>query len=429
MVDARSLDAPPDPALVLARERDRLRQLVDGLAELAALALPGDLLMERVVARVREMTGAGGAVVELVDGDELEYVAATGSIAASRGLRLPRGASLSGLCVAFRALQACEDTEVDRRVDREACRRIGARSMLVAPLMHRDEAIGVVKIVWPMPRGFDTLDEYALRLCAGLLAGIVARHLLAEGQRRLLVERSFALQRATAILDASPVATLVHDADGRVEAWNPAAERLLGWSAAEAVGAPLPFLPPERLPLARVDPGAPATVELTAQARDGRPLRLRMTAAPLHDDRGRPTAFVRTLEPLPEARVRPAPSPAELRLRHLTHHGADAFVSLDADGRVLEWNEAATGLFGWTASEAQGRGFTGLVIAPPLRDACQERLMQAIAQRRSGVLGQRMRLAAVDRDGRPLRLEMSVCATWIDGAPVFDAFVREAAGG
>lgn len=431
--DARSLDAPPaDSALDQALHRDRLRQIVDGLAELAALSLPGDLLMDRVVARVREMTGAVGAVVELVDGDELEYVAATGSIAASLGLRLPRGASLSGLCVAFRALQYSEDTETDRRVDRDACRRVGARSMLVAPLMHRDEAVGVVKVVSGRTGAFDELDEYAVRLCAGLLAGIVARHLQAEGNRRLLVARSFALQRATAILDASPVAMVVHDGAGQVELWNAAAERLLGWTAAEAIGRPLPFVPADRLAAVRLAPAAldPAhplpPLELAGQRRDGSLVRLRVSAAPLEDENGRPGSVVRTLEELSDPRLRaPAATPGEQRLRHITQHSPDAFVSIDGDGRVVEWNEMATGLFGWTAGEARGRSIAELIIPPAMRDAHHDGLMRAIARRRTGVVGRRLRLPAVDRDGRALRVEMSVSATWLADGPVFDAFLRE----
>lgn len=428
--DPRPSDAPAEGALELALHRDRLRQIVDGLSELASLALPGDLLMERVVARVREMTGADGAVVELVDGDELEYVAATGSVEGSRGLRLPRGASLSGLCVAFRTVQSCVDTEADRRVDLDACRRIGARSMLVAPLVHREEAVGVVKIVSRRPSAFDEVDEYAVRLCAGLLAGVVARHLQSEGQRRLLVARSHALQRANAILDASPVPMIVHDAHGRVELWNAAAERLLGWRAEEAIGRPLPFLPESRLAAAcplpiDVAAGPSVALELSAQRRDGTPVRLRMTAVALEDDQGRPSALVRTLEERREPALRrPPATPAEQRLRHITQQSPDAFVSIDADGRITEWNEAAAGLFGWAASEVHGRLLADVLIPPRMRAAHHQGLVRAVATRRSGIVGRRLRMPALDRDGRTLHVEMSMCVTWLEGVPVFDAFLR-----
>ena len=56
------------------------------------------------------------------------------------------GSSLSGLCIAQNTTLYCKDSETDERVDREACRRVGLRSMAVVPLIHCDEPIGVLKI-------------------------------------------------------------------------------------------------------------------------------------------------------------------------------------------------------------------------------------------------------------------------------------------
>src|ERR1051326_1435915 len=44
----------------------------------------------------------------------------------------------------------------------------------------------------------------------------------------------------------SPAPTIILSADGRVRFWNPAAEHTFGWSADEAIGSPLPFIPPEK---------------------------------------------------------------------------------------------------------------------------------------------------------------------------------------
>lgn len=424
-------DVAPD-RLALARDRDRLRQLVDGLAELATLALPGDLLMDRIVARIREMTGASGAVIELVDGDELEYVAATGSIESSRGLRLGRAASLSGLCVAFGVLQHCDDSELDRRVDREACRRIGARSLLVAPLMHRDEAVGVIKIVSPQVAAFGELDEYALRLCAGLVSGVIARHLQTEQSKRLLVERSFALQQAMAIMQASPTPTFVHDLTGRVELWNAACEALFGWPASEVVGARPPFLSPDQLEVFHADvdlaQGAPAASDLKLRGRDpGRLLDVRMRTVPLPDDSGQITRVARFVEDLGGERLRAASAAAEAhRVRDLAQHLPCAFVSIDAGGRVLQWNAAAQDLFGYTHAQASGALLADLIIPEPLRDAHAHGLARAVALRQNGMLGRPLRLPGLHRDGSHVPIELTLGAVWIDGQPVFDALIQRA---
>lgn len=52
---------------------------------------------------------------------------------------------------------------------------------------------------------------------------------------------------AAAMLEAIGDALIVSDAEGKVIVWNPAAERLFGWSAAEAIGQRMDMIIPERL--------------------------------------------------------------------------------------------------------------------------------------------------------------------------------------
>src|SRR5262245_6093788 len=99
--------------------------------------------MNVVVQRAQRLSGASAAAIELREGDEMVYRAASGSAASALGLRLKIQTSLSGLCVRERVTLMCNDTESDPRVDREACRRIGVRSMLVVPLCTRGEVVGV----------------------------------------------------------------------------------------------------------------------------------------------------------------------------------------------------------------------------------------------------------------------------------------------
>lgn len=92
-----------------------------------------------------------------------------------------------------------------------------------------------------------------------------------------------------AIVAASPLAVISVDLAGAIQYFNPAAERLLGWSAEEAVGRPvdevsdIPADQYEAL-LARTLAGeALPGVPMQRHARDGRPLDLRLFAAPLRD--------------------------------------------------------------------------------------------------------------------------------------------------
>ena len=77
-----------------------------------------------------------GVVVELRDGDQLYYAAAGGTSADLTGLRLPLNASLSGMSILTGQPLQCDDSEVDSRVNRPACRRVNLRSMIVVPIPH-----------------------------------------------------------------------------------------------------------------------------------------------------------------------------------------------------------------------------------------------------------------------------------------------------
>lgn len=135
-----------------------------------------------------------------------------------------------------------------------------------------------------------------------------AREHLAKGQAgaqtiaraiRYALERSHADEtlRATAeqhraILRASPAGIIALDDAGRVTLWSAAAERLLGWSAQEASGRPLPIFDgmdneglDERL-LSVQEGRSMTNAEVRARRKNGSLVDLSLSAAPLHDARG-----------------------------------------------------------------------------------------------------------------------------------------------
>lgn len=106
-------------------------------------------VMDYAADQILRLTHAAGAIIELAEGEDMVYRAASGIAGAQLGLRLKRASSLSGLCVEQMRTLHCEDSETDRRVDREACRKVGLRSMVVAPLSHLGKVVGAMKIVSP----------------------------------------------------------------------------------------------------------------------------------------------------------------------------------------------------------------------------------------------------------------------------------------
>lgn len=149
---------------------DTLLRIIAAQTEIAKLGLDLGSVMAYVAEQVPQLTGASAAAVEFAEGDDMVYRAASGTAAGMLGLRLRRSGSLSGLCVQQGALLHCIDSEIDPRVDRDACRRVGLRSMLVMPLTHADTTVGVLKVMSPEVDGFSQADAGTLRLMADLVA-------------------------------------------------------------------------------------------------------------------------------------------------------------------------------------------------------------------------------------------------------------------
>jgi putative methionine-R-sulfoxide reductase with GAF domain len=117
-------------------------------------------------------TGATGAAIALARGEEMVCRATTGADAPDLGVCLDPHSGLSGACIQTRQLQQCSDTETDPRVDSEACRQLGVRSILVLPLMNGDQLRGVFEILSSRPNAFCQLDLDSLKaLSTGVLQG------------------------------------------------------------------------------------------------------------------------------------------------------------------------------------------------------------------------------------------------------------------
>lgn len=214
------------------RNEPTLAQLFAVIATQAEVAKSGlDLsnVMTLVAERVLDLTPACGAVVELVEGDDMVYHAVAGTASETLGLRLKKQTSLSGLCVTTGQTQICQDSEADPRVDREACRRVGLRSMVVVPLIHQSNTVGALKVYSEQVDAFTEADIQVLSLMSEVIAAAMynatkygAEELFRQATRDSLTglaNRTLYLDRLRHTMDKSkrngkPFAILVIDMDG-----------------------------------------------------------------------------------------------------------------------------------------------------------------------------------------------------------------------
>jgi diguanylate cyclase (GGDEF)-like protein len=161
-----------------ARELDRV---VAVQTAIATSKFDLDSVMNTVVEEAQQLTGADAAVVEIPDGDELVYRAVAGAAAEHLGLRLARRTALSGAALRSRRVLVCADSDTDSRADREASRRVGARSIVVVPLLRDRAAAGVLEVYSAAPDAFGPDHVRTLAVLADVLGSALARaELLAQ---------------------------------------------------------------------------------------------------------------------------------------------------------------------------------------------------------------------------------------------------------
>jgi two-component system, cell cycle sensor histidine kinase and response regulator CckA len=138
----------------------------------------------------------------------------------------------------------------------------------------------------PVEIGLSSFLSHGERYVVALVADITAR----KAAETALRSTSANLE---ALIAASPLATMTLDMDGRVLLWNPAAERMFGWTAREVVDHILPHVPAAELSetreiIRRVAEGEViAGMELSRRRKDGHAIAVELYAAPQRDGDGR----------------------------------------------------------------------------------------------------------------------------------------------
>src|ERR1700727_984327 len=132
-----------------------------------------DEVLQLVAERAIVITGADGLGIALAEHNEIVLRASAGAIKPDVGARIQRDSAFSGACFRTAKIIRCDDPEMDERVNLDACRKLGARSMVAVPLCGRRRVIGVLEAFSAEPFGFNDSDVNSLELLAELILGAV----------------------------------------------------------------------------------------------------------------------------------------------------------------------------------------------------------------------------------------------------------------
>ena len=122
-----------------------------------------------------------------------------------------------------------------------------------------------------------------------------------------------------------------------------------------------------------------------------------------------------------EAEVRAS----ESRLRATLEAALDAVVTMDARGRVLDWNRAAEATFGYRAHEAVGRDMADLIVPPALRPVHRKGLARFLETEHAVILDRRVELTAMHKNGTEFPVELTITRIGLPGPPTFTGYLRD----
>jgi PAS domain S-box-containing protein len=228
------------------------------------------------------------------------------------------------------------------------------------------------------------------------------------------------LRHLARVVESSDDAIVSKDLNGVITSWNRAAERMFGYTAAEAIGRSIRIIIPsdrqgeEDTVISRIRAGQAIThFETIRQRKDGSLIPISLTVSPIHDEAGKvigASKIARDLTDRVEAAI------TSRRLVALVESSDDAIVTKDLNGIITSWNAAAERMFGYTAEEAVGRSIR-MVIPKELQ---QEEDM-VLSKIRAGEKIDHFETERQHKDGSRLSISLTVSPIKDDNGKVIGA--------
>lgn len=228
------------------------------------------------------------------------------------------------------------------------------------------------------------------------------------------------------------------DASGLVTGMNPIAEDLTGWSLEDAKGMHL------RDVFRIVHEGTRATVESPVDrvlregaivglanhtvlvARDGTERAIADSGAPIRDQAGALRGVVLVFrDQTEERRAEQELRESEARKTAVMEAALDAIVLMNHEGIITDFNPAAERTFGYSRDEVVGKELADVIIPHALRDKHRGGLTKYLATGNETLLGKRIEVPAIRKNGGVFPAEVAVVRIRSQGAPYFTGYIRD----
>ncbi|MFH0822584.1 MAG: PAS domain S-box protein, partial [Pseudomonadota bacterium] len=299
--------------------------------------------------------------------------------------RLDPDSGLTRLIMNGRPVYSADSaTPVGPGIPADATGTAGVIALL--PVLHQGEAIACFRLSSRVAKDISVRSRQALETIAAQVGSAITR---IKAQERLNAgrERFRALYKAAgqreelyrSLLNSSPDAIALYDIKGNVKYLNPSYNRIFGWRPDEIEARTVSDIPDSEKDSFQAlmnginSDGTPVsghdTIRLT---KDGRLVHVSLSASRYNDHEGKPAGIMVILRDITDGKL------AEAALRQMSKvfmESIDPIFIRDLDGTIVDLNEAAERIFGWTRDELIGKSIK--TIVPPERhdrvDELQER--------------------------------------------------------
>ncbi|MBN1661395.1 MAG: response regulator [Anaerolineae bacterium] len=229
-------------------------------------------------------------------------------------------------------------------------------SWMAVPLKTKERIIGVLHVQSDRLNAFDDSDLAVLQSLAHQAA-------IALENARLFAEVQRQQQFSESLVEYVPVAIVTVGADDKVRSWNPAAERLFGYSRAEAMGRVLVDLITSAETRGQAIQFLDHTLNegyvhaVTQRCRqDGSPVDVELLAVPVSTSDGKP-GLVAIYHDITELKAATRSiEESQRRLADTIDFLPDATLVIDREGKVIAWNRAMEEMTGVRAQDMLHKG-------------------------------------------------------------------------
>ncbi len=242
------------------------------------------------------------------------------------------------------------------------------------------------------------------------------------------------LKKASLIAEKTDNAVVITDEKGITEWVNDGFTKMSGYSREEIIG----FQPGEILQGPDTDLSTVKQIEKALEkkksieqeilnyTKDGKPYWIKMQIQPIFDNDGKLTNFISIQSDITEKKLlEDSRKASEDIIRSILKNSLDGVIVVDSEGKIVDWNNQAELIFGYTREEAIDNKLNKLIIPEEYQQAHKDGMRRYVKTGKGNVINKRIEITAKHKSGKIFSIELAISPIKLANQIHFSAFVRD----